>query len=117
MQGHGADLANVVIGNRVVLFSVALADPKFERENGIGNFLDDTDAVSVVANAMEVNAHVPPDVRLENVPQLAIHKLKRNCLHQARLQTSCSFPISHHSLLANHALSFGLSSLTSDLRA
>ena len=85
MQGHRADLANVVIGNRVVLFSGALADSEFESENGIGDFLDNADTVSVIANTMEVNAHRPANVCLENVPQLAIHKLRRNCLRPARL--------------------------------
>jgi len=74
MQGCGADLANVVIGNCVVLFSAALADPEFENEKGIGDFLDDADTVSVIANTMKVNAHGPSNVRLENVAQLSIHR-------------------------------------------
>ena len=90
VHGHCADLANVVIGDRVVLFTGALADPEFESENGIGDFLDDADTVSVIANTMEVNAHGPADVRLENVPQLAIHKLNTNCVHPA-LSSRLSF--------------------------
>ena len=77
MEGHCANLANVVIGNHVVLLSAALADPEFESENGIGDFLDHAGAVGVVANAMEINAHGPADVCLEDVAQLAIH----NSLH------------------------------------
>ncbi len=64
MEGHRANLANVVIGDGVVLHSAALADPEFESENGIGDFLDHAGAVSVVANAMEINAHGPADVCL-----------------------------------------------------
>ena len=84
MQSHRADLANVVIGDRVVLFAGALANPEFESENGIGDLLDDADTISVIGNTMKVNAHGPADVRLENVPQLAIHKLKTNCVRPAR---------------------------------
>ena len=80
MEGHRANLANVVIGDGVVLHSAALADPEFESENGIGDFLDDTNTVSVIANTMEVNADGPADVRLENVPQFAIHKLNTICM-------------------------------------
>ncbi len=73
MEGHCANLANVVVSNRVVLQSAALADPEFESENGIGDFLDHAGAVGVVANAVEINAHGPADVCLEDVAQLAIH--------------------------------------------
>src|SRR5438874_8439212 len=90
VHGHRADLANVVIGDRVVLFTGALADPEFECENGIRDFLDDADTVSVIVNAMEVDAHGPADVRLENVPQLAIHKLNTNCVRPA-LSSGLSF--------------------------
>ena len=64
MECQCANLANVVIRDRVVLHSAALADPEFESENGIGDFLDHAGAVSVVANAMEINAHGPADVCL-----------------------------------------------------
>ena len=74
MQGHCANLADVVIGDRVILPSAALADPEFESQNGTGNFLYDTGAVGVVANAIEINAHGPADVGLEDVAQLTIHK-------------------------------------------
>ena len=74
MEGHRANLANVVIGDGVVLDSAALADPEFESENGIGHFLDDPGAVSVVANAIEINAHGSADISLEDVAQFAIHK-------------------------------------------
>jgi len=74
MEGHRANLANVVICDGVVLHSAALADPEFESENGIGDFLDHAGAVSVVANAIEINAHGPADVGLEDVAQLTIHK-------------------------------------------
>ena len=73
MEGHCANLANVMIGDRVVLHSGSLADPEFERENGIGDFLDHARAVRVVANSMEINADGPADVCLEDVAQLAIH--------------------------------------------
>jgi len=74
MEGHRANLADVVIGDGVVLHSAALADPEFESENGIGHFLDDPGAVSVVANAIEINAHGSADISLEDVAQFAIHK-------------------------------------------
>ena len=73
MECQCANLADVVIGDRVVLDSAALADPEFESENGIGDFLDHAGAVSVVANAIEINAHGPADVCLEDVAQLTIH--------------------------------------------
>ena len=92
MQGHCANLADVVIGDRVILPSAALADPEFESQNGIGNFLYDTGAVGVVANAIEINAHGPADVCLEDVAQLAIHTLRTNCVYPRTLQTSYSFP-------------------------
>ena len=71
MEGHRANLADVVIGDGVVLHSAALADPEFESENGIGHFLDDPGAVSVVANAIEINAHGSADISLEDVAQFA----------------------------------------------
>jgi hypothetical protein len=85
MKGHRANLANIVISDRVVLQSCALADPEFERENGIGNFLDHTRPVSVVANAMKINAHRFADVCLKDVAQLTIHRLRKNLLHATRL--------------------------------
>jgi len=91
MEGHCANLANVVIDNRVVLQSAALADPEFESENGIGDFLDHAGAVGVVANAMEINAHGPADVCLEDGAQLAIHTLSTNCVHPPRLANQLFF--------------------------
>ena len=91
MQGHCANLADVVIGDRVILPSAALADPEFESQNGIGNFLYDTGAVGVVANAIEINAHGPADVCLEDVAQLAIHTLRTNCV-SAHLANQLFFP-------------------------
>ena len=85
MEGHRANLADVVIGDRVVLHSAALADPEFESENGIGDFLDHAGAVRVVANSMEINADGPANACLEDVAQLAIHKFTRSCLRPASL--------------------------------
>ena len=93
MEGQCANLADVVIGDRVVLDSAAFADPKFESENGISDFLDHAGAVSVVANAIEINAHGPADISLEDVAQFAIHKLRRSCFRPARLANQ--LPASH----------------------
>ena len=91
MECQCANLADVVIGDRVVLNSAALADPEFESENGIGDFLNYAGAVGAVANAMEINAHGPADVCLEDGAQLAIHTLSTNCVHPARLANRLFF--------------------------
>ena len=85
MKGHGTNLANVVISNYAVLESAAFADPEFESEDGIGDFLDYAGTIGVVADTVEIYALVFADVCLENIAQLAIHTLSTNCGHPARL--------------------------------
>jgi len=86
MKDHTTNLANVVIGNDVVLPRLgALARADFERQNGIGDLLDYAGAAGVVTNTVKINAHVFADVCLENIAQLPIHPLRTNCVHPARL--------------------------------
>ena len=114
MEGHGANLTDVVIGNDVVLPRLAaLARADFERQNGIGDLLDYAGAAGVVTNTVKINAHVFADVCLENIAQLPIHPLRTNCVHPARLanQLFLSSPLT--ALLRGHQSSITLTSVRS----